>query len=254
MKTSVLLITCSLVLYMILIGPFVGHMRARPFPEKLGYVPSVKVLKIASADQKELTAALLVMKVLMYFGGLIEQSTNEVPIPPDYPTMSRLVHNAVQLDPYNMDAYYFAQAFLVWDVGAYKIANDLLEYGMKYRSWDWYLPFFAGFNAAYFLKDYDSAARFYRLAADLQSRALPQLGRGLAIRSKRSSRSVGNEIPISLFVSRNISAYELELQKIAGEDPKNPKSPSFPLCQKGDEGGFHRCRGAAPSGNIHGVI
>jgi hypothetical protein len=93
-------------------------------------------------------------------------------LPPDYPSMSRILHGAVKLDPYNMDAYYFAQATLVWDTGAYKIANDLMVYGMKYRYWDWYLPFFAGFNSGYFLKDYESAAKFYQKAAELSGEPL----------------------------------------------------------------------------------
>ena len=74
-----------------------------------------------------------------------------------------------------MDAYYFAQSFLTWDVGQYKLANDLLDYGMKYRTWDWYLPFFAGFNSAYFLKDYSAAASYYKLAGDLSGSDLSKL-------------------------------------------------------------------------------
>jgi tetratricopeptide (TPR) repeat protein len=78
-----------------------------------------------------------------------------------------MIHGAVQLDPYNMDAYYFAQAILVWDVGKVSIADDLLDYGMRFRNWDWYLPFFAGFNHAFFLKDYNAAAKYYQRAGEL---------------------------------------------------------------------------------------
>lgn len=167
MRVSVSLLAFSLVIYMLVIGPFTGYMRTKPFVEKLGYVPSVGVVKVVSADQKEFVGALLVMKVLMYFGGVMDKPKNEVPIPPDYPAMSRMIHGAVQLDPYNMDAYYFAQAILVWDVGKVDIANSLLDYGMKYRTWDWYLPFFAGFNHAYFLKDYAGASGYYQRAGEL---------------------------------------------------------------------------------------
>lgn len=164
-----------LVLYAILIIPFTSHLRNRPFVEKLGYVPSVTALKSVAADHKELVGASLVLKVLMYFGGLVEKAQNEVVIPPDYQAMSRLLHGATKLDPYNMDAYYFAQAFLTWDVKQYRLANDLLDYGMKYRTWDWYLPFFAGFNSAYFLKDYTAAARYYQRAGELSGSDLSRL-------------------------------------------------------------------------------
>jgi tetratricopeptide (TPR) repeat protein len=142
-------------------------MTSKPIVEKLGYVPTVAVVKAASADQKELVGSLLVMKVLMYFGGLVDKQQNELATLPDYPGMSRMIHGAVQLDPYNMDAYYFGQAILVWDVGKVELANELLDYGMRFRTWDWYLPFFAGFNQAYFLKDYTKAARYYDRAGEL---------------------------------------------------------------------------------------
>ena len=158
--------------YVILIYPFTNYMKSKPFFEKLGHFPRVEVLQFVSADQKELMGSLLVMKVLIYFGGLMENESAKYKLPPDYPTMSRVIHGAVRLDPYNMDAYYFAQAMLVWDTGAYRIANDLLVYGMKYRTWDWYLPFFAGFNSAYFLKEYENASKYYKKAAELSGEPL----------------------------------------------------------------------------------
>jgi len=164
-----------LVLYLVLIIPFTTYLKNKPFVEKLGYVPSVTALKVVAADHKELVAASLVLKVLMYFGGLVEKAQNQVVVPPDYMSMSRLLHGAVKLDPYNMDAYYFAQGFLTWDVKQFKLANDLLDYGMKYRTWDWYLPFFAGFNSAYFMKDYAAAARYYQRAGELSGSDLSRL-------------------------------------------------------------------------------
>jgi len=156
-----------IICYIALIMPFSDYMRNKPFVEKLGLLPRAEILQIISADQKQLVGASLMMKVLMYFGGLMEKNQAKLDIPPDYPAMSRIIHGAVKLDPYNMDAYYFAQAILVWDVGQYKVANDLLQYGMKYRTWDWYLPFFAGFNYAYFLRDYEHAAHYYMQTAKL---------------------------------------------------------------------------------------
>lgn len=164
-----------LLMYGILIIPFTTYLHNKPFVEKLGYVPSVTALKTVAADHKELVAASLVLKVMMYFGGLVEKADNQVAVPPDYMSMSRLLHGVVKLDPYNMDAYYFAQGFLTWDVKQFKLANDLLDYGMKYRTWDWYLPFFAGFNSAFFLKDYATAARYYQRAGELSGSDLSRL-------------------------------------------------------------------------------
>lgn len=156
-----------LVFYLMLVTPFTTYLKNKPFVEKLGYVPAVSALKSIAVDQKELVGASFVLKVMMYFGSLIEKSDNKFAVPPDYQSMSRLLHGAVKLDPYNMDAYYFAQSFLTWDVKQYKLAIDLLDYGMKYRTWDWYLPFFAGFNSSYFLHDYKRAAEYYKRAGEL---------------------------------------------------------------------------------------
>jgi hypothetical protein len=164
-----------LVFYGILIIPFKNYLHNKPFVEKLGYVPSVTALKSVAIDHKELLAASLVIKVLMYFGDLVDKANNQVVIPPDYMSMSRLLHGSVILDPYNMDAYYFAQSFLTWDAKQYKVANDLLDYGMKYRTWDWYLPFFAGFNSSYFLKDYAAASGYFRRVGELSGSDLPKL-------------------------------------------------------------------------------
>lgn len=166
------LLLLSVFLYLLIINPFTAYMAARPIEEKLGYVPSAQVIRPLAAGMKEFSAAALVIKVVMYFGGLFETRANLVKRPPDYAGMSRLLNGAATLDPYNMDAYYFAQAFLVWDTGQIKEANAMLETGMKYRSWDWYLPFFVGFNSAYFLKDYEKAAAHYRRAADLTGEKL----------------------------------------------------------------------------------
>jgi hypothetical protein len=166
----------GLIAYGAVIGPFTAYMKQKPVEEKLGYLPSINVLRYVSADHKELMAASLVMKVIMYFGGIAEKQQAKVIVePPDYQRMSGILHGVVRLDPYNMDAYYFAQSFLTWDAKQYKIANDLMDYGMKYRTWDWMLPFFAGFNSSYFLKDYAAAAKYYQRAGELSGSDLSKL-------------------------------------------------------------------------------
>jgi len=171
-RSSLVCLVCILA-YIALLGPFTSYMKQKPIEEKLGYVPSANTLLYASADQKEFVGAALLMKVTMYFGGLMDkQYSNVIVEKPDFRGMSNIIHTALKLDPYNMDGYYFAQSFLTWEVKQYAIANKLLEYGMKYRTWDWYLPFFAGFNYAYFLKDYNKASAYYKRAGELSGQDL----------------------------------------------------------------------------------
>ena len=98
-------------------------MHNKPFVEKLGYVPQAEVLKFVTADQKMFVADSLVMKTLFYFGSLVEKSTAKFILPPDYFSIYKTIETAVKLDPYNMDAYYFAQAVMVWDAKRVKEAN-----------------------------------------------------------------------------------------------------------------------------------
>jgi tetratricopeptide (TPR) repeat protein len=172
MTLRILLLPFFVACYLALIIPFTDFMRGRPFVEKLGYTPQAEVLKAAAADQKLVVAAGLVMKALFYYGSLLEVNGAKVIIPPDYFTLYKTIETAVKVDPYNMDSYYFGQAVMAWEVGRVREANALMEYGMKYRTWDYYLPFFAGFNYAYFLKDYQNAARCYQRAAELSGNTL----------------------------------------------------------------------------------
>lgn len=173
-RKPVICLLLSFILYAALIAPFNMHLRNRPTQIKMGYVAEAGVLKYAAADQKYLVADWTVLKVLLYFGTLIEKAkgNNLYAEPPDYPRMFRTLQTALRLDPYNMDAYYFAQSAFTWEIGRYKEVNNMLEYGMKYRKWDYQLPFFAGFNAAYFMKDYATAAGFMKQAAELSGEQL----------------------------------------------------------------------------------
>lgn len=174
MKRYVVYGLCVLAAYLVILGPFTRSMAQKPYAVRLGMVPHPKVLQVLFPDYQELLGANILGRIFLYYGTLTDEVDNpgKVHLAADYPAMSRAVHTALRLDPYNMDGYYFGQSILVWDVGQYKLATELLEYGMKYRTWDWQLPFFAAFNEAYFLKDRAAAARLYMRAGELSGATL----------------------------------------------------------------------------------
>lgn len=162
-------LVCS---YLALVVPFSQAVSNRPVVVKLGTLPEAEMLRAAAGDQRYLVAQYAVAKVLFYYGTLVEKFKNKVHIPPEYDNMFQTLRTSSKLDPWNADVYYFAQAAFTWELGRGKEVNELLDYGMKYRTWDDQLPFFAGFNAAYFQKDYPAAAAYMKRAAEISGNPL----------------------------------------------------------------------------------
>ncbi len=162
MKVAVFLLI-SVAVYAALLLPVTDYMQKRSYLAKIGHVPGPAVIKAVATDQKEFIAVCLILKVVFHSGHLLQLRHDDYVSAAEQKNTLNLLKTASMLDPYNMDSYYLAQA-MVWDRQNIDQINKLLEHGMHYRTWDWYLPFFAGFNYSYFLKKYNSAARFFKRA------------------------------------------------------------------------------------------
>ena len=160
-----------LLAYGVIVSRLTSYLEQRPVAIKLGYTPSATALKLVCGDQRQALAEWNILKVIFYFGSLTDKRPNSIAAP-EYYNMFKTIESAVELDPYNMDAYYFSQAAFTWEVGHAQDVNRLLNYGMRFRTWDYYLPYFAGFNAAYFLQKPQDAAMYFKKAAELSGNAL----------------------------------------------------------------------------------
>ena len=165
---------CGLLLlaYAFIIIPFSDLQKSRPVEVKLGYLPHAQLLKVTSGEHRSTVAATIMMRVLLYFGTVIEKLMDQVIINPEFYNLFKTLQRVVELDPYNMDSYYFAQAIFTWELGRIDEVNYLLEQGMKYRPWDQTLPFYIGFNSAFFLQDYPKAATYMQKAAEISGNPL----------------------------------------------------------------------------------
>jgi len=152
--------------YALLVVPFVELQKNRPVEVKLGYLPHPQILRIVSNEHRTTTGSLIIMRVLFYYGTVLQKFQENVIVRPEFLNMYKTVQAVVELDPYNMDSFYFAQAAFTWDLGRIKEVNYLLEKGMQKRIWDPFIPFYIGFNYAYFLKDYAKAAIYMQQAAE----------------------------------------------------------------------------------------
>jgi tetratricopeptide (TPR) repeat protein len=131
-------------------------------PPQLMLLPSKEMTRVVSFGHEILTAQLIFYNSMFFVGSLDD--------PPTQNMVRELYHTldtATYLDPYNIDAYYFAQGVLSWNPAQIEPLNTLLRRGMAHRTWDWHLPFFYGFNQFYFLKRPGEAATYLKKAYEL---------------------------------------------------------------------------------------
>lgn len=172
MKKIYLLLLVFVAIFVFLLPAFKRNMNQRSGLEKLGYTPQGKLYKAVLGDYRWFMGDYLALKSIIYYGGRIEQLRQRKFKEIEFYNLYRTIETSVILNPYHEDSYYFAQAAFVWDIGRVKEVNALLDYMADYRTWDYRIPFFLGFNYSYFLKDYEKAANYFKKAAELSGSPL----------------------------------------------------------------------------------
>lgn len=94
--------------------------------------------------------------------------------------LSSYLHRAQSLDPWFMDTYRLTIGLLAFSEGFASDAIQMLETGSNHISWDWRLPFFAGFIAYDRLNDQKKAFEFMQKSISRPN--APPLAIGLASR------------------------------------------------------------------------
>jgi hypothetical protein len=122
-------------------------------------IPS-PILKIMALEFRGLASDILFLKSLAFIGGTQQRKEPTRVQESEWNWFIKVLNASTDLDPYFLDPYYYANAFLTWDAGRVEEANRLLEKGSRYRDWDWMLPFFIGFNDFFFLQNDSKAAEF----------------------------------------------------------------------------------------------
>ncbi len=172
MKRIIAVMLASLILIIPIYGRLISYISGKPAEEKLGYLPQKQILRIAAMEYKPLISEWLFFKVITYYGGKFDTEKPFAKKDIEYFNMYRFLDASTYIDPYNIDSYYFSEAVFTWGLGRIKEVDYLLERGLKYRTWDFYLPFFLGFNNFYFLKDYKKAAQYMEQAARITGDSL----------------------------------------------------------------------------------
>ncbi len=130
-----------------------------------GYIIPSRFSRILALGNQGLLSDFQFLKIATFIGG--RSGEGEILNEEDWRFVIRSLDVVTDLDPYFVDPYMLAEGLLAWDAGKPEEANRLLSKGMEYRTGDWRLPFFVGFNNFYFLKDYEAASGFIMTAAKL---------------------------------------------------------------------------------------
>jgi hypothetical protein len=114
------------------------------------------VASILALEYKGLVSDALFSREHTFYGGKLirqEKISDE-----EWSWIYKSADIATDLDPYFLDPYYFAAINLAWEANRVKDADALLEKALRYRTWDWTIPFYLGFNQFYFLQDNEKAS------------------------------------------------------------------------------------------------
>ena len=123
-----------------------------------GYVLPSQFNRVLALGHKGLYADYLFLNTITFFGE--RQMYREALSKEDWEYLVASLEAVTDLDPYFLDPYILAAGLLTWETRRFDDANRLLEKGMKYRDWDWQMPFYLGFNHFYFLKDNVKGAEY----------------------------------------------------------------------------------------------
>lgn len=167
----------------------VSSMNKRlPMAEEVNVVLPSPVLKITSLEYDGLVSDALYLKSLVFYGSTWVGKNQRKVKEWEYDWLYNTLKASTDLDPYFLDPYFFANGILTWEANRVRDVNTLLEKGCRYRSWDYWLPFYLGFNYYYFLGDNDKAAE-YLMAASKKPGADPFYGYFAARLSYKSNRT-----------------------------------------------------------------
>ncbi len=126
--------------------------------EGIGLLFPASVARIVALEYKGLVADALFSRAQTFYGGKLirkEELSEE-----EWSWIYKSADIATDLDPYFLDPYYFGAINLAWEANKVKEANALLEKALRYRTWDWTIPFYLGFNHFYFLQDNEKASAY----------------------------------------------------------------------------------------------
>lgn len=125
------------------------------------YLPSARLLSIASLGFRDVIADILWMRTIGYFGEHYQGDKK-------YVWLYHMLDAVTTLDPKFQYPYHFGGLVLSIEGSDVKASNALLYKGMREHPDVWQFPFYIGFNYFFFERDYEKAARYFEIASRIK--------------------------------------------------------------------------------------
>ncbi len=154
------LLLAMVFLHIITLGKAGESMKRLPQSDGSDFVIPSPILKIMSLEFQGIASDVLFLKSMGFIGGASERKESPKVKAWEWDWFAKVLDSTTDLDPYFLDPYMYANAFLPWDAGKPAEANRILEKGNRYRNWDWRLPFYIGFNNFFFLHNNGKASEY----------------------------------------------------------------------------------------------
>jgi len=139
--------------------------KALPEGDGTAVVLPAPILRVASLEYDALTSDWLYLKALIFYGSTFDGNKRRKLNDWEYTWLYSILNTVTDLDPYFLDPYFLANGVLAWEAGRVRETNVFLEKGIRYRNWDYWLPFFVGFNYYYFLGDTAKGSEYMMMAS-----------------------------------------------------------------------------------------
>lgn len=136
-----------------------------PKGEEINTILPTSVLKITSLDNDGMVADFLYLKGLVFHGSTYVKGKQRKVKEWEYTWLYNALKASTDLDPHFLDPYFLANGVLTWEAKRVREANSLLEKGTRYRDWDYWLPYYLGFNYYYFLNDNNKSSEVLMVAS-----------------------------------------------------------------------------------------
>jgi hypothetical protein len=134
--------------------------RSLPEQAEPAFVMPAPFLRVLALEFDGIVSDMLFLKTLVFRGSTYERTARPRVRDWEWKWMYNMMDASIGMDPYFVDPYYFGAAHFAWDGKLVPETNVLLEKGMQYRTWDFMLPFYIGFNNFYFLHNNKTAADY----------------------------------------------------------------------------------------------